>query len=103
VSPSRRIRMWTRIVVASAWAGSLVILGLWLLAEGRVWLPIRGVSCTFGGLASIAAGIFLFMALVSDRLVPGVGRRQSMWAAEMAVFAGMLAGLAGVLLSSQGA
>jgi hypothetical protein len=56
-----------------------------------------------GGVAAIAGGVFIFMSAVADRVVPGVGRRLSMWHLEMSVALVMALSLVFVLISYGGA
>jgi hypothetical protein len=92
VTLSRTLTLAARVIVATAWAACLVILGLLIVADAPPSLPVPlpRSSWVFAGLATISAGVFLFMTVVADRLVPSVGRRQTMWGAEMAVFAAFL-------------
>jgi len=94
---SRNLSLAARVIVATAWAACLVILGLMVVASGPppLPLPLPRSSWILGGLATISAGVFLFMTVVADRLVPSVGRRQTMWRAEMFVFGTFL--VSGVL------
>jgi hypothetical protein len=54
------------------------------------------------GLALSAAGVFLFMALVADRLIPAIGRRLSMWTLEAFVFLLFAAAVAACVLRLAG-
>ena len=53
MNATRRLRMWARIGVASAWAGCLVVLGLWLLAEATTGENFAGGD--FRGAQAVAA------------------------------------------------
>lgn len=94
---SRTLSLAARVIVATAWAACLVVLGLLVIAGGPppLPLPLPRTSWFLAGLATISAGVFLFMTVVADRLVPSVGRRQAMWRTEMVVFGTFL--LSGVL------
>jgi hypothetical protein len=100
---SGRLVLCARVAAASGWGGSLVVLGLWLMADGGEWFSFPRVATVCGGLAAIAGGMLVFMVVAADRLVPGVGRRQSMWPVEIAVFVVMVASLAGAVLWFRGA
>jgi len=78
--------------VASAWAGALVIAGLAGLIDGPRLSEVPDSSVRLAGIAALAAGIFVFSALVSDRLFTHADRRL-----VIAVEAG-LAGLFGTAL-----
>ncbi|MGH7132390.1 MAG: hypothetical protein ACREJO_10645 [Phycisphaerales bacterium] len=64
-----------RIGLATLWAGLLVFSGLWAIGEWS-WRfhEIRG-ACLLFGATLIAMGLFVFTALVADRLFPGADRR----------------------------
>jgi hypothetical protein len=92
LSLTRSLSLGARVAVATAWAACLVVLGLYLLVDGPPRsLAIGAGVWAFSGLASVGAGLFIFMTLVADRLIPSVGRRQSMWTAEMVMFVLFLA------------
>ena len=102
---SRTLSLTARVVVATAWASCLVILGLLAIASTPPVLPVPlpRLSWVLAGVAAVAAGLFLFMTVVADRLVPSVGRRQAMWAAEMTVFAAFIgSGAVALLLALYG-
>jgi hypothetical protein len=76
------------VVVSTAWAACLVILGLWLALDGPpANFPIPRPVCLSIGVSAASGGLLIFMALVADRLVPSLRRRQTMWGLEMAMFA----------------
>jgi hypothetical protein len=80
----------------------LVVLGLALVSGGLGLPPSRLYAPA--GVAAIAAGMFIFMVLVADRLVPSVGVRQSMWPVEMGTVVVWVVAVVvlGVLLFSRG-
>jgi hypothetical protein len=90
----RTMSLGLRVLVGTTWAACLVVLGL-LLADGGFprLLNVPRAVWALVGLASVGAGLFIFMTIVADRLVPSVGRRLSMWRLEMAMM--MLALLCG--------
>jgi hypothetical protein len=84
----------------------LTVLGLSLMLDGPPvsWMGGGRASWTLFGLASIAAGLLVFMAMVADRLIPQVGRRMTMFPLEMTMFALLVGGAAaGFLILSGGA
>jgi hypothetical protein len=95
------------VLIATAWGACMVVPGLWLLVNGPARWPGLAGPCRAGGAAGVAAGSFVFLVLVADRLFPAVGRRPGVWAVEMAVFlvflASSLAGFAWVLGAYGGA
>ena len=71
---ARRLSVVALACVATLWAGSLVIVGLWLVySVGPRW-PMFSVSATLGGWTAVAMGAFVFMFLVADRVFPKAGR-----------------------------
>lgn len=73
----------------TVWAGGLVVLGLEVAVRGSAqW---SGLTCVSLGAASAAAGSFLFMTLVADRVCPLAARRPPVWRAESAAFAILVA------------
>jgi hypothetical protein len=68
--------------------------------DGAARLPAR--ACVPIGLSSMAAGLFLFMTIVADRLFPSAGRRLSIWLVEMATFLVFLGGCVGAVVSYEG-
>lgn len=89
--------------VAVVWASALFLAGLWLLFSVPGRLPALSAPCQVGGWAAIAAGQFVFMVLVADRLFPLVGRRPMTWVVEMACFLIFLGGAAYVAVAYGGA
>lgn len=59
-----------RVALATAWAGLLVLAGLWALTVGRARYAALEPAWLLGGLTVIAMGQFVFSALVADRLFP---------------------------------
>lgn len=97
---TRGISLAILVPAATAWAGCLVVAGLWLALDVRA----AGGPGLLGGLAAVAAGQFVFMAAVADRLFPNPGWNRTIWLVEMATFlaAGVL-GVAAALLFLRGA
>ncbi|MBL9032356.1 MAG: hypothetical protein JNM80_11715 [Phycisphaerae bacterium] len=102
MSVHRGLSMAILGVLATVWAGALVIAGLWLVFDGPRTLPVSPLTLRSAGAASIAGGGLVFMVLVADRLFPSVGRRMSMWLVEMAGFAAFALGVAGCVLGALG-
>lgn len=65
------VRLALRVLVASAWAGLLVLAGVWCWADLSGRLPTAAGLCRVMGLTLIAMGQFVFAAVVADRLCPG--------------------------------
>lgn len=63
-----------RILIGTAWAGSLVVAGIATLV-GSWSTGEAGRLGVFGGVAAIAAGQFVFLYVVADRLCPMNNRR----------------------------
>lgn len=102
---ARTMSLGARVVFGTAWAMCLVVLGLALMVDGPpVALATGRAPWALLGLASAAAGLFVFMTMVADRLVPHVGRRMTMWRVEMAMVVLLACSVIGaVLLFSGGA
>ena len=70
----RRLNLAALLALGTLWAGLLVVGGLALAS--REWVP--GPAATgaglAGGLTAIAAGQFVFLVVVGDRLFPGASR-----------------------------
>lgn len=94
----RSVSLPALIIVATAWASTLVVPGLALLIDGLPAFSIPVSVRISAGLSAIAAGLFVFMVWVADRVFPAVGRRMSMWPIEMGTFAVFLFGLAAALV-----
>lgn len=93
---SRGLSLAILVPAATAWAGCLVIAGLWLVFNVR----LAGWPGLLGGLSAVAAGQFVFMAAVADRLFPNPGWNRTIWLLEMVTFlaAGVLGAAAAILL-----
>jgi hypothetical protein len=65
------LRLVLRVLVASAWAGLLVLAGVWCWSDLSGRLPTAAGLCRVMGLTLIAMGQFVFAAVVADRLCPG--------------------------------
>ncbi|MEM8756423.1 MAG: hypothetical protein AAGF47_01405 [Planctomycetota bacterium] len=77
-------------VVASIWAGSLVVSGLLLLTQGvSEWFStetgFQPAAWRSMGVALVTGGQFIFMFMVADRVFPWAARRRWVWAVELAV------------------
>jgi hypothetical protein len=100
---SRRFSLAALVLLATAWAACMVIAGLWLMGQGARHLPMPRGMAVLCGLTSLAGGLFIFMVAVADRVVPGVGRRLSMWPLEMLTALVMAGSFLCVLISYGGA
>lgn len=93
---ARSVSLAVRITVATAWAAALTITGLWaMLSASREW-PMFGPVWIVAGVAAVAAGLFVFMVLVADRLVPSASRRL-VATAELAVMVSFVLCLLGIV------
>jgi len=90
---SRSMSLPCLALLASGWAGALVVWGLWLLGGGGGARSALGSARVVGGVAAIAAGQFVFMVLVADRVFPGMGRRPAVWWTELASVVAVVLGL----------
>jgi len=81
-------------LMASAWAASLIIIGLWLVFEQPLSTVLPDRWIVLVGISTIAAGNLVFMYTVADRLFPSVRERQAGWCVEMFTLALVLAPLA---------
>jgi hypothetical protein len=71
--PNNRSIPWA--IVATAWSAAAVIAGLWALDGGLpAWRRISPAGSACAGGAGVAGGLFVFMALVSDRFFPQAAR-----------------------------
>ncbi|GIW73713.1 MAG: hypothetical protein KatS3mg103_0235 [Phycisphaerales bacterium] len=86
VLASRRLSTAVLALVASAWAGALVVAGLWLVFTAGPRWPMFSVPATLGGWTAMAMGMFVFMFLVADRVFPIAGRTIG-WMVEVAFVA----------------
>lgn len=75
----RLVTLGTLSVLASCWAGAMVIAGLWLVRDAPPRWPAAAVPAALGGVALVAMGLFLFLTLVADRWFPDAGRRVGWW------------------------
>lgn len=64
-------------LIATVWAGVMVLLGLAVLHAGRGLLPVPDAMFSFLGLGAVSGGQFVFMVLVADRLFPRAHRRMT--------------------------
>jgi hypothetical protein len=87
----------------TVWAAILVVLGLWVLLDAGTQVRVPWRVSVLGGIAAIAAGMFLFMARVADQVFPAVGQRLSIWLLEMATFLVFLSGFIGAVAAYGGA
>lgn len=76
--------------IATAWAISMVVFGLMLIARSPVgWLEqsigLPRMTWILLGLASIGGGQFVFMFMVADRLCPNAGRMPGIWLTEIII------------------
>ena len=100
---ARTMSLGARVVFGTAWAMCLVVLGLSLMLDGPpLALAARRGPWALLGLASAAAGMLVFMAMVADRLIPHLGRRMTMFWVEMAMAALLVLGVVGALASFSG-
>lgn len=77
-----------RILLGVVWAMLLVVAGLAVILNPGLWSSI-GWAAVWLGTAGIAAGTFVFMFVVADRLCP-VSNRGPIDAAELMVAAVMI-------------
>lgn len=102
MTPSRSLAMSIRIALYGLWGACLVVLGLSALIDGSSYLPGHPQVVRMVGLASAAAGAFVFMMGVADRLFPAAAQRLSIFVVEMGTFILFLVGLAGALVAYRG-
>ncbi|MEC9374667.1 MAG: hypothetical protein VYC34_12520 [Planctomycetota bacterium] len=97
----RILNMTALVALGSLWAGILVVIGAMLVAgamPGGLAAPqLRGVASILG-LTFLAAGEFVFLVLVADRLFPKASPRLTR-VVEAAVGGLLLFGVAGVALN----
>lgn len=60
-----------RVAFATAWAGLLVLVGLWLALAWVDRFPQSAILWCAAGVTLVAMGEFVFAALVAERLFPG--------------------------------
>lgn len=82
----RRLSTAALALVATAWAGALVIAGMWLVFSAGPRWPMFSVPATLGGWTAMAMGTFVFMFLVADRVFPKAARTVG-WVVEVAFVA----------------
>ncbi|MEA5557614.1 hypothetical protein [Nodularia spumigena] len=83
---------------ATPWALLLTVAGLWLATIGASQWPSMSAPCLLGGLASLAAGQFVFACLVADRVFPGADRRLVL-GFEILTCVALLLGVLGVIVT----
>lgn len=83
---SRRLSTAALALVATPWAGALVVAGLWLVFSAGPRWPMFSEAATLGGWTAIAMGTFVFMFLVADRVFPRAARAMG-WACEVVLVA----------------
>lgn len=66
-----RLGLVLRVAFATAWAGLLVLVGLWLAIAWPGRLPESSILWVLAGVTLVAMGEFVFAALVAERLFPG--------------------------------
>lgn len=86
------LRLVLRVLLATGWAGLLVLAGLWSIAVGTERLPALGQGWWVLGLTAVSMGQFVFAVLVADRLFPHASVRLTM-AVEGTAAAAFLSGL----------
>ncbi|MFM9996250.1 MAG: hypothetical protein ACKVU4_10670 [Phycisphaerales bacterium] len=84
---TRSASLGVLVGIAVPWAACWVIGGLWLVFDLSRVIPVAGRVVVTAGIGAIAAGQFLFLVTVADKLLPRVARRVEVWAMEMALFA----------------
>lgn len=83
---SRNVTLGAIAIMGTALAACWVIGGLWMIFDlSRAIRAARWVV-VIAGIGGIAAGEFVFLVCVADRLFPRMGRRLWPWAVEMALF-----------------
>ncbi|MBL8760661.1 MAG: hypothetical protein JNL50_05095 [Phycisphaerae bacterium] len=92
----RRLGAALRAAAATAWAGTLLLTGLWIAMNGPTRWPVPRELCLVGGLSLLAGGQFLFLVLVADRVFPRASSRV-VWAVEVVLFAAFVLGLGATL------
>ncbi|MEQ9096512.1 MAG: hypothetical protein RIE32_09640 [Phycisphaerales bacterium] len=80
----RRLSTAALALVATAWAGVLVVAGLWLVFSAGPRWPMFSVPAALGGWTAVAMGTFVFMFLVADRVFPKASRTLG-WIVEVAL------------------
>ena len=90
MSLSRSVTMSILALMASAWAGCCIIVGLWLALETPDVPLLSRLSVALIGVTSIAVGNLVFMWAVADRLIPSVARGHAGWLIEMSMLSVIL-------------
>jgi len=92
----KRVGAAVRAAVATTWAATLLLTGLWVAMNGPERWPVPRELCLMGGSALLAGGQFLFLVLVADRVFPRASSRL-VWGAEVLLFAAFVVGLGAAL------
>ena len=100
----RRFSLTILSLLASLWAGVLVVFGCLLFAQGMPdWLTtstgIQPTAWRLLGASIILGGQFVFMFMVADRIFPRASRRPVTWICELAVALVGLAVLAAAVIA----
>lgn len=69
----RRAILLSTLVLGALWAACLVLTGLYAMGLSGGWGAGRSATW-WAGLAAVAAGNFVFMEVVADRLTPAAPR-----------------------------
>lgn len=88
---SRGITFGLILTSFAAWAACLVVLGLWVAADLARQVSSASWAVTTAGIGLIAAGEFVFLVRVADKLFPRLGRRLGVWALELSLLLTFLA------------
>jgi hypothetical protein len=91
---SKGIAFGLVVTVSAAWAACLVILGLWMAFDLARQFSSGAWAVRTAGIGLIAAGEFVFLVRVADKLFPRLGRRLGVWALELSLLLTFLACLA---------
>ncbi|MFO0835624.1 MAG: hypothetical protein U0638_11685 [Phycisphaerales bacterium] len=92
----KRVGTAVRAAVATTWAATLLLTGLWVVMNGPERWPVPRELCLMGGSALLAGGQFLFLVLVADRAFPRASSRL-VWGVEVLLFAAFVVGLGAAL------
>lgn len=92
----KRVGTAVRAAVATTWAATLLLTGLWVAMNGPERWPVPRELCLMGGSALLAGGQFLFLVLVADRAFPRASSRL-VWGVEVLLFAAFILGLGAAL------
>lgn len=100
----RRFSLTLLTLLATLWAGALMVIGCLLAARGAPeWIAQPSASATTAwqwlGAAILFAGQFVFMIMVADRLFPKASRLPIVWLAELSVVIAAVLSFAFSLLS----